>query len=59
MSQPKSDTRQAENRTVAVYKGTVKPGEFHKHKPLRRSEPIPEEGSQPSSQQTRDALKAP
>ena len=52
MAQPKSESGQAVNTaTIAVYKGKVKPGEFHKHKPLRRSEP-PHEGSQPSSPQT-------
>ena len=56
MAQPKSESGQAVNTaTIAVYKGKVKPGEFHKHKPLRRSEPR-REGSQPSSPQTGHTL---
>jgi hypothetical protein len=51
MAQPKSESGQPLNGfTIAVYKGKVAPGEFHKHKPLRRSE-SPHEGAQLSSQQ--------
>jgi hypothetical protein len=56
MAQPKNERGQTVNSsTLAVYKGKVKPGEFHKHTPLRRSEPR-REGSQPSSPQTGHTL---
>lgn len=60
MAAPKSEAGRTVNRsTFTLYKGKVKPGEFHRHKPLRRSEPRTEEGPQPSSPQTIDPMKNP
>jgi hypothetical protein len=59
MAQPKSDRDQTASRPIlTVYKGTVKPGEFHKHKPLRSSEPR-RGGLQPSSPQAGHTPKDP